>query len=102
MFRFGVASSKFNLKQNSHSRRLFADHGHEGTLSIFLRCLRDKAGLFYKIKPKLKCLSVKEKNAIPILPGMAVTAEIKTGQRRVIEFFLSPLIKHVDESLTFW
>jgi hemolysin D len=35
-----------------------------------------------------------------ISPGMAVTAEIKTGQRRVIEFFLSPLIKHVDESLT--
>jgi hypothetical protein len=30
---------------------------------------------------------------------MAVTAELGTGKRRVIEFFLSPLIKHADESL---
>jgi|GEM_PF-3837608 len=37
---------------------------------------------------------------IPLSPGMAVTAEIKTGERRVIEFFISPFIKHVDESLT--
>ncbi|TDT99124.1 HlyD family type I secretion membrane fusion protein [Azorhizobium sp. AG788] len=27
-------------------------------------------------------------------PGMAVTAEIKTGQRRVIEFLLSPLLRY--------
>jgi hemolysin D len=31
---------------------------------------------------------------------MAVTAEIKTGERRVIEFFISPFIKYVGESLT--
>ena len=61
----------------------------------------DKAGLVYKIKlrPKRFSIRVKDKD-ISICPGMAVTAEIKTGQRRVIEFFLSPLIKHVDESLT--
>ena len=27
-------------------------------------------------------------------------SEIKTGERRVIEFFISPFIKYVDESLT--
>lgn len=61
----------------------------------------DKVGLVYKIKlrPKRYTLRVEDKD-IPISPGMAVTAEIKTGKRRVIEFFLSPLIKHVDESLT--
>ncbi|MGK5093615.1 HlyD family efflux transporter periplasmic adaptor subunit [Deltaproteobacteria bacterium TL4] len=32
--------------------------------------------------------------------GMNVTAEIKTGKRRVIMFFLSPLIKTLDESLS--
>jgi len=37
---------------------------------------------------------------VPIALGMAVTAEIKTGERRVIEFFISPFIKYVDESLT--
>jgi hemolysin D len=30
---------------------------------------------------------------------MAVTVEIKTGQRRVIEYLLSPLFKSVKESL---
>lgn len=32
-------------------------------------------------------------------PGMAVTVEIKTGQRRVIEYLLSPLLKSVSESM---
>ncbi|MDI6763616.1 MAG: HlyD family type I secretion periplasmic adaptor subunit [Thermodesulfobacteriota bacterium] len=60
-----------------------------------------KIGLVYKIKlrPNRLKIRVKEKD-IPLSPGMAVTAEIKTGERRVIEFFISPFIKHVDESLT--
>ncbi len=60
-----------------------------------------KIGLVYKIKlrPNRFKIRVKEKD-IPLSPGMAVTAEIKTGERRVIEFFISPFIKHVDESLT--
>ena len=29
---------------------------------------------------------------------MAVTAEIKTGQRRIIEFLLSPLARRVEEA----
>jgi hemolysin D len=32
-------------------------------------------------------------------PGMAVTVEIKTGKRRVIEYFLSPLLQYRQESL---
>ena len=31
-----------------------------------------------------------------IEPGMSVTAEIKTGKRRVIELFIYPLIKYLD------
>jgi len=30
---------------------------------------------------------------------MAVTVEIKTGKRRLIEYFLSPLLQYKDESL---
>ncbi len=30
----------------------------------------------------------------PIEPGMAVTAEIKTGQRRLIEYLLSPILRY--------
>lgn len=32
-------------------------------------------------------------------PGMSASIEIKTGSRRVIEYFLSPLIQHAHESL---
>jgi hemolysin D len=32
-------------------------------------------------------------------PGMAVTVEIKTGSRRMIEYLLSPLLKYRHESL---
>jgi hemolysin D len=32
-------------------------------------------------------------------PGMAVTAEIKTGRRKIIDYLLSPLVRHTSESL---
>jgi hemolysin D len=32
-------------------------------------------------------------------PGMQVQAEIQTGRRRVIEFLMSPFVRHVDESM---
>jgi len=36
---------------------------------------------------------------VSLSPGMAVTAEIKTGSRRVIEYLLSPLLRYRQESL---
>jgi hemolysin D len=36
---------------------------------------------------------------IALGPGMAVTAEIKTGRRRVIDYLLSPLLKYSQESI---
>jgi hemolysin D len=36
---------------------------------------------------------------VRLTPGMAVTVEVKTGTRRVIEYFLSPLIQYSSESL---
>ena len=36
---------------------------------------------------------------IKLAPGMNLTAEIKTGKRRVIDYLLSPVQKHLDESL---
>jgi hemolysin D len=32
-------------------------------------------------------------------PGMAVTAEIRTGERRIISYLLDPLVRHQSESL---
>lgn len=36
---------------------------------------------------------------VPLSPGMNVTAEIKTGRRRIIEYLLSPVQKAGNESL---
>lgn len=36
---------------------------------------------------------------VRLSPGMAVTVEVKTGKRRVIEYFLSPLIQAGSESM---
>ncbi len=35
----------------------------------------------------------------PLRPGMAVTAEITTGRRRIIEYMLSRLLRYGQESL---
>ena len=40
-----------------------------------------------------------EGRMIQLAPGMAVTVEIKTGSRRVIEYVLSPLLRYKQESL---
>ena len=40
-----------------------------------------------------------EGKEVPLTPGMAVTAEIKTGAQRVITYLLSPLLRYKQESL---
>lgn len=60
----------------------------------------EKRGLIYSSKVKLPRTTMQvETKRVNLSPGMAVTVEIKTGTRRVIEYFLSPLVKHVGESL---
>jgi len=57
-------------------------------------------GLVFPLKVALKQHSIKAGNkTVPLGSGMAVTVEVKTGQRRVIEFLLSPVIKAVDEGV---
>jgi hemolysin D len=40
-----------------------------------------------------------EGRMVDLEPGMAVTAEMKTGRRRIIEYLLSPLLRYRQESL---
>jgi hemolysin D len=60
----------------------------------------EKKGSYY---PATLTLAVKDMNIdgkrVPISPGMNITAEIKTGQRRVIEYLLSPIQRAGSESL---
>ena len=59
----------------------------------------DKKSLIYKAKIKLNDEKSSKQNQLKLLPGMSVSAEITTGQRRIIEFFLDPLMTKADESL---
>ena len=60
----------------------------------------DKRGGYY---PAVLALSQSAMNVdgkrVPLSPGMNATAEIKTGQQRVIEFLLSPVQRAGSESL---
>ena len=62
--------------------------------------LDDQRGLIYGMQLKMKknSLWVNGKE-VRLMPGMGVTAEVKTGYRRVIEFFLSPLLRKGKEGL---
>ena len=61
--------------------------------------LIEKAGLVYPIRVSMDRSTISvEGRQVNLSPGMAVTVEIKTGQRRVIEYLLSPLLRSVKES----
>jgi hemolysin D len=60
----------------------------------------DQRGLVYSSRVKLERATIQVENkVVDLAPGMAVTVEIKTGQRRVIEYFLTPLMQYSKESL---
>jgi len=60
----------------------------------------EKKGLVYSSRIRLKTDHfVVNGKKVSLSPGMSVTAEVKTDQRRVIEYFLSPLQQHANESL---
>lgn len=62
--------------------------------------LDENKGLIYgmHLLMKKKTLLVKGKE-VKLIPGMAVTAEIQIGHRKIIEFFLAPLLRYKKEGL---
>jgi membrane fusion protein, hemolysin D len=60
----------------------------------------EKVGLIYPTRVSLDRSTIQVAGRqVNLSPGMAVTVEIKTGQRRMIEYLLSPLLKSIKESL---
>lgn len=60
----------------------------------------EKVGLIYPTRVSMDRGTIQvEGRQVNLTPGMAVTVEIKTGHRRIIEYLLSPLLKSVKESL---
>lgn len=58
-------------------------------------------GLVYATRIELSCgarAEVSDTLCSRVQPGMAVQAEIKTGKRRIIQYFLSPISQALDEA----
>jgi len=60
----------------------------------------EKKGLIFPMRLEMRknTILVNDRK-IELKPGMSVTAEIKTGKRRLIEFFLAPILKSRSESI---
>jgi hemolysin D len=60
----------------------------------------EKVGLIYPTRVSMDRSTIHvEGKEVNLSPGMAVTVDVKTGRRRVIEYLLSPLLKSVKESI---
>lgn len=59
----------------------------------------DKLGLVYPVRVRLDAADINvDGKRVAIAPGMAVNAEIITGDRRVIDYILSPILRYRQES----
>ena len=59
----------------------------------------ESGGYPIRVKMLAEILKTKNGDTYKIKPGMSVTAEVNVGKRRVIEFFLFPIIRYLDEGL---
>jgi hemolysin D len=74
---------------------------HGSVISVSEDAIQDeKKGLIYQTLIKMNRSTIEaDGRQYQLSPGMSVTAEIKTDQRRVIQYFLSPLIAYKSDSL---
>lgn len=60
----------------------------------------EQQGLIYKVKLLMdKSTLWVDEREVQLIPGMAVTAEVKTGKRRLIEYVMAPLLRYKQESV---
>ena len=78
---------------DSSSNMLAAGPGNDGKKD-------SSRGLFYLVKVILQSPNIfVDGKRMALSPGMSGSVEIKTGDRRIIEYVLSPLMTHARESL---
>lgn len=76
----------------------------EGTIEWVAKdaVVDEQLGPIYPIRIKIESLklpnSVNGRQGL-LSPGMTVTTDVKVGKRRVIEYFLGPVMRYKDESL---
>lgn len=76
--------------------------GEVSTISEDSFSSKDNANgmLFYRARIKLLTTTLDNvPSNFRLIPGMPLTADIKVGERRIITYFLRPILRGVDESL---
>ena len=87
------------------------DYQDHGTLNGFVRTISEgvfekqgqapQSGLIATYKARIKLIEPTTLENVPsdfrLMPGMSTTAEIKVGKRRVIQYFLYPILRYLDE-----
>ncbi|MCP4184954.1 MAG: HlyD family type I secretion periplasmic adaptor subunit [Hyphomicrobiales bacterium] len=73
-----------------------------GTVSTVSRdSILNESGYLFPIQLSMETtkMHVGRKNSVSLVPGMTVSVEIKVKKRRIIEFFLDPMIRHWTEGM---
>jgi hemolysin D len=61
---------------------------------------RNASRPFYRVRVEATDLHLRGlSDQVAMIPGMTITAEMKVGRRRVISYFLYPLLRGLDESI---
>jgi hemolysin D len=67
---------------------------------LALKCVANNAGYVYKVHVRTEQSHfVVDNEPRPVVSGMTVQADITTDRRRVIDFFLSPVVKCPDKGM---
>jgi hemolysin D len=82
----------------------FQKHGTlEGTVRTITEdsfTEKESAQAFYRARVTLTSTTLRSvQDSYRLIPGMTVSAEIKSGERSVLSYFLYPLIRGLDESI---
>ena len=60
----------------------------------------EQRGLIYIMQVKMEKNTIRVNGKeLKLIPGMQVTAEVQTGKRKIVEFFMAPLLKAKAESI---
>jgi hemolysin D len=101
--RYGLVHGKVvSVSQDAIVREKPADKQNGGKPAGALAETSEPAGqeFVYGARVSLDATQMQiEDKMVKLAPGMAVTVEIKTGTRRIIEYLLSPMLRYKQESL---
>ncbi|MCL2713169.1 MAG: HlyD family type I secretion periplasmic adaptor subunit, partial [Alphaproteobacteria bacterium] len=101
--RYGLLHGKvISVSQDAIIREKPGDRDGRGKKDGALAESSEPAGqeLLYAVRVALDTTRMEvEGRMVDLTPGMAVTVEIKTGSRRIIEYVLAPLLRYRQESL---